>query len=229
MSPAAGSVLVQEIVPRIQAAVPRTVKPVGAEDFAEIVADTVALAANMVESCEVRGRPLYPSSIAYFAIQAARHGRRSTSASRADAMSPAAQLDGNASLASMDDTVETEDGDALSLHELLAAPAEDPAQQAARELDWSELMEDLNERDLALLRTTVSGESLSLLARQFGVSAPRITQIKREIGKQIRLRWGDHALADALRLPAWASSIHTVHERRACHHQRAREERAAAG
>jgi DNA-directed RNA polymerase sigma subunit (sigma70/sigma32) len=92
----------------------------------------------------------------------------------------------------MDEAVETEDGDALSLHELLAAPAEDPAQQAARELDWSELMEDMDERDLALLRTTINGESLDLLARQFGVSAPRITQIKREIGEQIRLRWGDH-------------------------------------
>ena len=78
MSPAAGLVLVQEIAPRIQAAVPRTVKPVGAEDFGEVVADTIAMAAKMVESCEAQGKPIYASSIAYFSIQAAKEGRRST-------------------------------------------------------------------------------------------------------------------------------------------------------
>ena len=227
MSPAAGLMLVQEIVPRIQAAVPRTVKPIGAEDFREIVADTIVLAANMVESCEVRGRPLYPSSIAYFAIQAVRHGRRSTSASRTDAMSPAAQLDGNATLDSMDESVEAEDGDALSLHELLAGPAEDPAQIAGRELDWAELMEDLTERDLALLRTTINGDRLDLLARQFGVTPARVTQLKRELGQQIQLRWGTTVLEDVTRAPAWAGSINASHERQACRHERSKQARVS--
>ena len=223
MSPAAGLLLVNEIMPIIQAAVWRSVRCVGAEDSAELVQDTVVTAAQMVESCETRGKPIYPGSVAYYAIQHAKSGRRSTGATRTDAMCPAAQLDDNVTLASMDEMIVGDEGDGeLSLHEMLAGPTEDPAQQAARELDWSELMDHMGKRDLALLRTTINGDRLDVLARQFGVSAPRITQMKREIGEQIRLRWGATVLEDVTRAPVWAGSIHASHERQACRNARAR-------
>jgi hypothetical protein len=187
----------------------------------------MAIAAGMLDSAERRGQPLLAKSTAYYALQQLKHGRRSTGATRTDAMCPAAQLDERVTVASMDDAVETEHGDELTLHDLLASPAEDVAQCAARELDWDELMEDLSVRDIALLRTTVNGERLDLLARQFGVSAPRLTQLKREIGQQIRLRWGSAVLEDVARKPAWAGSVNASHERQACRHQRACEARAA--
>ena len=222
MSPAAGQLLVNEIMPIIQATVHRTVKPVGAEDFGELVQDTVVMAAQLVESCEARGKPIYPGSVAYYAIQHAKSGRRSTGATRTDAMCPAAQLDDHVTVASMDEAVPGEHGDELTLHEMLAAPAEDVAQIAARELDWHDLMEDMSDRDLAILRTTIAGESLGLLAQQFGVTPARVTQLKRELAAQIALRWGPTILQDIARSPGWYGTVKNGRERRACIHARAR-------
>ena len=230
MSPVAGMLLVNEIVPRIQAAVPRTVKPVGAEDFGELVQDTIAMAANMVESCEARGTPLYPGSIAFYAIQAAKHGRRSTGATRTDALCPAAQLDDSVTMASMDEIVPGDEDDGeVSLHEMLAAPAECVARQAARELDWADLVEDMDSdgRDLAILKTSINGDRLDVLARHFGVTPARVTQLKRELGRQIQLRWGTTVLEDVARAPAWTSSINTSRERQACRHARAKQDRVS--
>jgi hypothetical protein len=226
MSPAAGLLLVTEIMPRIQVAVPRSVLTVGAEDHRELVQDTLCSAAQMLDAAERSGKPLYPSSIAYYAIQRTKSGRRSLMAGRTDAMCPGLQLDGEVALGSMDDAVETQEGDELTLHDLLAGSDEDPAQAAARELDWAALLEDCNERDVAILRTTMNGESLSVLARQFGVSGARITQLKREIGRQIQLRWGPTVLEDVARGPAWAGSINASRERQACRHERASEVRS---
>ena len=222
MSPAAGLLLVGQVMPIIQATVPRVVKPVGAEDAGELVQDTLTMAAQLVESLEARGKPIYPGSVAYYAIQHAKHGRRSYGAIRTDAMCPAAQLDENVRMAAMDEAITGEQGDEMTLHDLLPGRWEDPSQAAARELDWAELLEDCNERDVALLQTTINGESLSLLADQFGVSPARVTQLKRELGRQISLRWGPSALADVARSPAWVGSVNAARERQACRHERAR-------
>jgi hypothetical protein len=223
MSPAAGLLLVDEVVPIIQATVPRSVKRVGAEDFGELVQDTIVMAAQMIESCEARGKPIYPGSVAFYAIQHAKTGRRSYGATRTDALCAAVQLDENVTIASMDEPVAGEHEDEMTLHDMLAGPVEDVAQQAARELDWAALMENLSERDLAILRTTINGERLHVLAQQFGVSQPRLTQLKREIGRQIQLRWGPTVLEDIARHPAWCAAIHAKHERQACRYERARE------
>lgn len=229
MSPYCGEVLLGGVMPIIQATVPRVIRPVGSETFAELVQDGMAIAAAMLDSAERRGLPLLAKSTAYYALQRLKTGRRSTGATRTDALCPAAQLDDNVTVASMDDAVETEEGEDLTLHELLAAPEEDPSQVGARELDWAELMDDLDERDLALIRTTINGDRLDLLAKQFGVSSPRVTQLKRELGHQIKLRWGPDALETAVRRPAWNASVDSIRERLACRHDRAMAARDAAG
>ena len=224
MSPEAGMMLVSEIMPIIQATVPRTVKAVNSEDREELVEDTLASAAAMLDAAERAGKPLYPKSVAYYAIQRAKTGRRSYGATRTDVMAPATQLDNHAQLDYMDAPVATgeyglEDG--CELHAVLADRGEDPAQQAARELDWAELLLDLNDRDITLLRCTAEGRKLNALARKYGVSAARLTQIKREIGVQIKMRWGEEALADALREPTWKrGDIRCNQEREACRYDR---------
>ncbi len=60
------------------------VKPVGSEDPEELVADAVAIAANTLDSCESRGKPVLPSSLAYFALQTMKSGRRSGGGSGGD-------------------------------------------------------------------------------------------------------------------------------------------------
>ncbi len=222
MSPTAGTLLVDKIWPIIEATVPHTVKPVGAEDHGEIIQDTLTMAAQMLESCEVRARPVIPNSIAYYAISLAKTGRRSYGATRMDALCPAAQIDGNSTVASLDEAVPGQGEDGDTLHDMLAGPAEDPAQQAGRKLDWAGIMATMGDRDMAVLEATLNGDQLNRLAVRMGVSAPRVTQIKREIGQQIKSRWGDDALSDATRAPAWTWAITAGREHEACRHARAK-------
>jgi len=163
MSPEAGLMLVKKILPIVRVTVPRAVKPANAEDGQELIQDVVASAAAMLDAAERAGRPLYPRSVAYYCIQRAKSGRRSYGATRTDVMAPATQLDGQAHLDYLDAPVATgEDGldDGYNLHDVLASKYEDPAQRAAREIDWAELLLDLNERDIALLRCTAQGGKL---------------------------------------------------------------------
>ena len=222
MSPATAKMLTDEILPRIQSAVPRCVKTVGSEDCDELVQDATATAAQMLESCEVNGKPIYPASVAYYAIQRGKSGRRSYGATRTDVLCASAQLDGNVTLSSMDEDIPTDDeGDGLTLHDVLGNNEEDPAQQAARQIDWGELMADLDDRKLAILRATADGGKLDELAKQFGVSAPRVTQLKHELGRQVKARWGEDALADAMCAPTWHACINAKREQALCRHERA--------
>ncbi len=222
MSPATGALLVDRIRPIIQATVPHAVKQVGAEDVGELVQDTVVMAAQILDSCESRGKAIIPNSVAYYAIKLAQTGRRSYGATRTDALCPAAQLDGRSTVASMDEDIPDEQGDGLTFHDMLAAPVEDPAQQAGREVDWAGLMNGLSDHQLAIIRATVNGDQMDMLARQFGVSAPRVTQLKRALGQEIKERWGVTALEDATRSPMWIGTIQAGREQSLCQHERAK-------
>lgn len=224
MSPATTQLLVDEVLPRIRSAVPNAVKRVGCEDVEELIQDTVAQAASALESCENRGVPIYPASVAYYAVQRAKSGRRSYGATRTDVLSPAAALDGKVACESMDEGIRDDDGDGglLSLHDLLASETEDPAQQAGRQLDWAEVLEDLDTRKLEILRTVAEGGALNKLARKFGISNPRVTQLKCELSRQIKQRLGTDILADATRRPRWAASVYAQQEADACRHARAK-------
>ncbi len=223
MTVQAARMLVDEILPRIQSAVPRCVKAVGAEDGEELIADVTAMAAEGIESCEERGVPLHPGSICYYAIQRAKTGRRSYGAGRMDAMSPAAQLDGRSALASMDEGIpaDGDGGEATTLHDVLGSDAEDPSQAAARKIDWAALVANLDARKLGILKAFADGGKLQALARKFRVSAPRITQLKAELARQIKEAWGDGAIADAVRAPSWRAGIAAGRERSLCRHERA--------
>ena len=224
MCPATAKLLIDQVLPRIRSAVPRCVKTVGCEDVDELIQDTVTSAAQMLEACEVNGKPIYPASVAFYAIQRGKSGRRSYGATRTDVLCASAQLDGNVACESMDEGIRNDDGDGgmLSLHDLLASNTEDPAQQAVRQLDWAEVLSDLDCRKLEILRAVAEGGTLNKLARKFGVSNPRITQLKCELARQIKQRLGDDVLADVARRPRWASSVYAQQEADACRHARAK-------
>lgn len=222
MSPQAGMLLVEEIMPIISATVPRVVRPVGAEDSEELVQDAVCSAAQMVEASEKAGKPLYSSSIAFYAIQRTKSGRRAMYAGRADAMCPAVQLDGAVALDSMDQECEGDTGgETVTLHDVLAAQMEDPAQQAGREIDWSELLQRMDDRDIQILTLTAEGGKLNKLARKFGVSQARVCQLRRELGRRVHESWGPTALQDATREAAWkCGDMRAVREKNACRRER---------
>ena len=104
MSPRAGQMLLDGVRPIIRAALARgAVRTVGSEDLEELEADAVAQAANMLDSAELAGKEVSPNSVAFYVLQSLRSGRRSGYAGRADAMSPAAALDGRVTVLSLDE------------------------------------------------------------------------------------------------------------------------------
>ena len=76
MSPAAALILEMQISPIIRSTIPRKAKPIGSEDYQELIQDTLASAAAMIEAMEKSGRELIPNSIAYYSIQRTKCGRR---------------------------------------------------------------------------------------------------------------------------------------------------------
>src|SRR5258708_20510494 len=94
MSPSAGKLLVEEIVPRIRSSVLAGLIVVGADDHEELIQDATATAVTLLMSTEARGKKVTPGNIAYYAVGLVRQGRRSTGLSTTDAMHPATQING---------------------------------------------------------------------------------------------------------------------------------------
>ncbi len=208
MSPKAEIMLLNEIMPIIKGTVPHTVKPVGSEDHEEIIQDTVVMAASMVDSAERNGQKLIPKSIAYFAIQSAKSGRRSTYAGRSDVMSAAAQNDSNAFMQSMDEALYPgDDADDMTLGNMLACKRDDPATLGARNLDWAEFMKTQNKRAVGVVVGMAQGKMTKDIAREHLVSPPRVVQLKRKIAMDIQQSWGDQVMAQAASKPAWRQAM----------------------
>lgn len=202
MSPYAGTLLLQ-IMPLIKATVLRTIKTVGCEDHEEVVQDATAMAADMLDSSERKNKALIPKSIAFYAVQAAKSGRRSTYAGRSDAFSSAAHKDGRVVLVSMDEPLEIGDDDETTLGDMLADKHDDPATLGDRNMDWSEFLGKLDDRSVNIVNGMAQGMMNTEVAKVLKISAPRVCQIKQKIAGQIRQAWGDHIMAEAARKPAW--------------------------
>ncbi len=219
--------LLQQVVPLIAAAIARgAVRPVGSEDHEELQAEGCALAAAMLDSAEARSKPVDARHVAYFALQALKSGRRACYKGRSDAMSPAAQLDGNAVLASMDApyAADSDDADASdsTLHDSLAAGFEDGATVAGRRLDWEVVLRRLDDRRRRVLVATAEGRATSEIARSCRVSAPRVCQVRESIGSYIHDAWGSDGIADSIRVPGWQSGLRAAGERREARYARSR-------
>ena len=205
MSPAAQELLMSQIAPILVAAVPRVVVPVGAEDADELVQDALVAACEAVHRLEKRGQQIIPRSVAYYAIQRLKSGRRSYSGGRTDVMSPGCQLDGNAGLTSLEEPVHPSDEDPedFTLGDTLASRKDDPGQIAIRNTDWTEFLTLLEEPQQYIVRATAAGESVNDQAAKLKVSAPAICSRRGTIAKRARRFWGDSVLTDVQTQPLW--------------------------
>ena len=138
MTAQAGDLLVEQIAPRLRTLVPKSVKPVGAEDTEELVQDAIVIAAQMLHRVEQSGKKFTPGNMAYYALLHMRSGRRSQSATRTDTMAPGTQLDHKSTVLSFEEEVgyDPELDAPITLGELLASEHEDPSMEAARNVDW---------------------------------------------------------------------------------------------
>ncbi len=224
MSPQAGDLLIEHIAPRLRSAIPKVVKPVGCEDTEELVQDAIVLAAQMLDAVERNGKTVTPGNIAYYTILHMKSGRRSQSASRADAMANGTQLDAKSCLLSMEDEVgyDPETDEPIALGELLASDREDPATAAARNADWDQFLGSHDYRYGVIVKDMIDGRTAKETAEGNGAGFAHIYPLKYKLADELREFLGEHAVADSLRIPAWRGNLSADREKTASRAERRR-------
>ena len=183
--------MVNEILPRVRSAVPLVAHCVGAEDPEELIGDATLHAARILHSAEQRGKTVSASSVAYYAIEHTRSGRRSCGNSASDVHGAATQLKGRSRLESMEQVVASNEecgGEIWELHDVLGSDQEDPGTKAARKMDWSEFVSGLSARERAVIECLVEGRSLRDAAKSFRVCDSTMQGDKRKLAIKI-LDW----------------------------------------
>ena len=180
MSPVAEAMFMERVYPTIQGTVRKSVTPVGCEDVEELVQDTAVSACLGIESLEARGKAVLPSSVAWYAIQRARSGRRSMSASRRDVLAPGTAMDGDVSLLCLDLEMNDDGADEpMTLHDAVADRAEDPGTIARRQIDWAEFWGLLDDKERYVVRATAVGDKGIDQAKHLDMTPAGIVYVKR--------------------------------------------------
>ena len=226
MTATAGMLLVNRILPLIAAAIAKgAVKATGCEDREELVAEGCALAAKALESLEVRGKDVPANSVAFYAIERLKGGRRSGYAGKADVLSAAATISGRVNVHSMDQSVGVAEDDPyseLTLHDVLADGREDGSTEAARRIDWDAALATMDARMQGIVLGTATEVGTGKLAGQYRISPARVCQVREAAGTKIAAAWGGEPVADVTREAGWRKHVRTYAERRACRYARAR-------
>jgi len=224
MTASAGDLLVEKIAPRLRALVPKSVRSVGAEDGEELIQDAIAVAAQMLHSVERHGKKVTPGNITYYAMLHMKSGRRSQTASRADVMASATQLDHKSAVLSFEDEVgyDPELDAPITLGELLASEHEDPSLAGARNLDWDSFIGSRDYRYGVIARNLAQGETMRDAAKACGVKCSTLAQGKYRMADDLREFLGPDAIADSLLVPRWKASIAVGREKTACQAERRR-------
>ena len=222
MSPQAGFVLQDQVVPRLRAVIPRTVLCVGSEDHEELVQDATCMAARIMHQAEANGKTVTASSVSYYSIQHCKSGRRAVGHSNSDVHGGSTQLNGRSRLESLEEVVAIDEitGGEVLLHDVLSRDEEDPGIKAARKLDWETFMASLSARDQAVIECLVEGRSLRDAAKSFQLSDSTIQGTKRKLAVKIQEFMGFDILVQVRRQPQWKQDIEATREKMACKYDR---------
>ena len=221
MSPQAGWILQEEVVPRLRASVPRNVNQIGAEDAEELIQDATVMAAKLMHNVEQHGKSVTPGNIAYYTILHMKSGRRSYGTSTSDALGIGTQLIGRSSVNSFDEPVdEGELGEVFTVNDVFSQDSEDPSQIAARNLDWQAMETLLTKREKAIVVFLLEGRTVSDLAVALRVDRSTLQLCKNRLGDLILEFMGMDVLIDVRRLPGWRNDLNTTREKLACRHER---------
>jgi DNA-directed RNA polymerase specialized sigma24 family protein len=222
MSPMMEEMLVHDVVPRLRSAV-RSIPKIGCEDDEEIVQDATLMAARMMDSAEKAGQKFSGGNVAYYATRAARSGRRSYYSGRCDVMSPGCQIDGKARHESLDDEIEFEIGEPGTLHDVISPfggndRESDPAEEAARNLDWDSFLAAHPPRHRAAILVLVEGGTMREAGKRCGLKDSAAANLKRKIAADLIEFFGldvIRRLIDGTR-PGWESDLRQSRERHLC-------------
>ena len=224
MSPRSGWLLVNEIVPRLRSAVPLVAHCVGSEDPEELIGDATLHAARILHSADARNKTVSASSVAYYAIEHTRSGRRSCGNSCTDVMSAATQLQSRSRLESLETVVaeaQETGGEIHLMHDVLGSEQQDDVAIAvARKMDWSDFMAGLSERERAVIECIIEGRSLRDAAKSFRVCDSTMQGDKRKLAVKILDFMGFDILIEVRKSPRWKDDLMTSRERLTCKHER---------
>lgn len=235
MTPEMGTMLVNEVIPRLRAAA-SSVPAVGSDDNEELLADMTATAAAMIDSAEKAGKKFSPGNIAYFASRQARVERRSTGSSRTDVLAEGTQLDGLVHYEHLDGGPEepchaTEAGDAPDgLHEIVwGGSPDDPAEDAARNLDWEAFLARHSDRHRIAVLVLAQGGTMREASRLIGISDSAACTLRKQVAADLVAFFGEEILRRLLGgvSPGWSCNVRAGRERHLCHARRNVERRAA--
>jgi hypothetical protein len=219
MSPRNSEMLINEVYPRLRKAA-RSIPKIGHEDDEEIVQDCTLMAARMMESAELAGHPITAGNASYFAVKAAKSGRRSYYTGRSDVMHPGCQIDGKARFEWLDGEVEFETGDVGTLHDVVATygyqgQEPDPAEEAARNLDWSAFIASHPERYRMAISVLLEGGTMRDAGKVCGLKDSAAMNLRRRIAADLIEFFGEDVirrLLDGTR-PEWESDLRMARER----------------
>jgi len=219
MSPNAGELIVHTIAPIIRRTIARgMIRPVGAEDIEELTADCIAQAARILHAGEAHGKELPAATVVYFALQHTRYGERCSGKSYTDVMAPRTQFKKRSILISLDapcrDTSSETGEDFGTLHDTLAAPAEDVACRAARRIDWDDVTDDMSRLDIDILCSMADGRTAKAVSATHDLTTEQIKTRKHDIKTIVRSAWDPSIAVEASRQPAWKRDLHVLRERR---------------
>jgi len=220
MSPQAGWILQEEVVPRLKASIPRNVNQVGAEDSEELIQDAIVMAAKLMHTVECQGKTVTAGNIAYYTILHMKSGRRSYGSSTTDVCGISTQLNGSTRLSSLEEpsAVDGETGgELLAFHDVLSQDQDDPGMIAARKLDWQALLARLTEREIVAV---LAGRTVSEVALVFQVSRSAMQLCKNRLVELIQEFMGVDILVEVRRLPGWRNDLNTTREKLACRFER---------
>jgi hypothetical protein len=216
--------LVMQVMPLIAAAVAHgAVRSTGCEDAQELTAEGVGLAAKALESAERRGKAVPPQSVAYYALENLKQGRRSGYAGKADVMSAAATVCGRVSVRSLDEPMGVDGDDPttqMTLHDTLADTVEDVDVAAARTLDWDLVLGRLDSRNKVMLTALAAGYGTGEIAARIKVSPPRVCQLKEDLAGYVVDSWGTNGIAEASTPTQWRAGLRAMAERRTARYER---------
>ena len=215
MSPQAGFVLINDIIPRLRSAIPNSVRFVGCEDAEELIQDGAAIAAKLLHSVEEAGKRVTPGNIAYYTIQHLRSGRRSTGSSVVDVMQSGTQLNQNTQIVSLEEPVPMEgtDNETFTLADVLSTDQDDPAIVAGRRLDWEAFCATQPTRSNDILDYVAQGRHLTELAQKHRVSRSSIQNNKGNLAQEIKEFMGTDILQVSTQAPLWRNGLVATRER----------------
>lgn len=219
MSPQAGSILLNQIAPRLHSTIPHAVCCIGSEDAQELIQDGIAMAAKILTNAQKKGKKVTAGNVAYYTLKHLKSGRRSVGFSNADVLGSATQLNGRSTVTSIHEEVvlNTEVNGTVSVSELISIDVEDPSTKAARKLDWQEFHASLDPKDQELIECMAEGctarESRKHLRISSGTARNRIHRLRRSL----LAFFGDSLFDEACRQPQWFNDLRAVKEHSACH------------